>query len=80
MKFLRPHKLKDLRKEPIVIAMHVEKYLQENRGRVKLQDLIDFLKRRLKINEEKIVFGLNFLYILGKLEYKKDTDEVRRKV
>ncbi len=79
MNYLNPHKLKSIKKQPIVVASHIEKYLRLKGGKCKINDLVSYLKKELAISEKEVSFGINFLYILLKVDYNKEEDTLIRK-
>lgn len=79
MNYLKPHRLKSVKKQPIVIAAHIEKYLRLKSGECKVNDLVSHLKKELNISEMEISLGINFLYILLKIDYDKENDILFRK-
>ena len=79
MNYLKPHILKSVKKQPIVIAAHIEKYLRLKGGKCKVNDLVSYLKKELNISEKDISLGINFLHILLKIDYDKEKDILFRK-
>jgi hypothetical protein len=79
MNYLKPHRLKSIKNQPIVIAAYIEKYLRLKGGESKVNDLVSHLKKELNIPEKEISLGINFLYILLKIDYDKERDILFRK-
>ena len=80
MKYIKPHKLKPLNEDILVVSKYIindlkDTYNQED----KLSNVLHRLKKKLKISEKSFMFGLNFLYIFNKVEYEKNEDRISLK-
>jgi len=73
--YLSAHRSKDIKKSIFAIATLVIKELKIKKA-IKINELAEFLKKHLSINQQQFVLALNFLYILCVIEFKKETDEI----
>jgi len=78
MKYLKPHKLKPLKKDILVVSKVILDTLNTKKE-IKITYLIRDIKRKLKIDERSIIFAINFLYIFDKIEYIVNKDLIRIK-
>ena len=78
MKYLKPHKLKPLKKDILVVSKVILDTLNTKKE-IKITYLIKDIKRELKIDEKPIIFAINFLYIFDKIEYIVSKDLIRIK-
>lgn len=77
MNYLKPHKLKPLKQDILVISSYTLEYLKSKKDKQdKLEYLLDFLKDKLEIPEKKIIYGLNFLYSFEKINYCGQSDTI----
>ncbi len=77
MSYLKPHKLKPLKQDILVISSYTLVYLKSKPEKAeKLGYLLDFLKDKLEIPEKKIIYGLNFLYSFKKINYCQQSDTI----
>lgn len=77
MNYLKPHKLKPLKHDILVISSYTLEYLKSKKDKKdKLEYLLAFLKEKLEIPEKKIIYGLNFLYRFKKINYCQQSDTV----
>ena len=81
MKYLRPHKLKPLNRDALIVSKYLFDLLKQKKE-IKLNDTIKYLKKELKINEKPIIFAINFLFAFDKIEYhlKKDTLRLKNEI
>jgi len=81
MKYLRPHKLKSLNKDILVVSKYLFNLLKQKKE-VKLNNTIKYLKKELKTNEKPIILAINFLFTFDKIEYnlKKDTLRLKNEI
>jgi hypothetical protein len=75
-RYIKTHRSKDLKRSVLVIAQHLISELNTHAD-YKLNDMYLYLKNKLKVQQKEYVYTLNFLYLLGKLQYKKETDVIR---
>lgn len=66
-------------KSVINISALVLKHLQKNDCEQKLEKLFSVLGKELKTSYEKNILALNFLYMLGVIEYDKKNNKIRIK-
>jgi len=78
MKYLKPHKLKPLKKDILIVSKVILDILNTKKE-IKITYLIKDIKRELKIDEKSIIFAINFLYIFDKIEYIVSKDLIRIK-
>ena len=78
MKYLKPHKLKPLKKDILVVSKVILDTLNTKKE-IKITYLIKDIKKELKIDEKPIIFAINFLYIFDKIEYIVSKDLIRIK-
>jgi len=78
MKYLKPHKLKPLKKDILVVSKVILDTLNTKKE-IKITYLIRDIRRELKIDERSIIFAINFLYIFDKIEYIVNKDLIRIK-
>jgi len=78
MKYLKPHKLKPLKKDILIVSKVILDILNTKKE-IKITYLIKNIKRELKIDEKSIIFAINFLYIFDKIEYIVSKDLIRIK-
>ena len=78
MKYLKPHKLKPLKKDILVVSKVILDTLNTKKE-IKITYLIKDIKKELKIDEKPIIFAINFLYIFDKIEYIVNKDLIRIK-
>ena len=73
MKYLQPHKLKPLNKDILIVAKYLYSYLKIKKN-VKLEKVLSYLKKEMKINEKHIILAINFLYSFDKIYYDPNRD------
>ena len=75
-RYIKTHRSKDLKKSVLVVAQYLITELNIH-NEYKLSDMYLYLKNKLEIQQKEYVYTLNFLYLLGKLKYDKETDMLR---
>ncbi len=75
-RYIKTHRSKDLKRSVLVIAQHLISELNIH-TEYKLNDMYLYLKDKLKVQQKEYVYTLNFLFLLGKLQYEKETDVIR---
>uniref|UniRef100_UPI003F61D8F3 ABC-three component system middle component 6 n=2 Tax=Hydrocurvibacter sulfurireducens TaxID=3131937 RepID=UPI003F61D8F3 len=75
-RYIMTHRSKDLKRSVLVVSYHLMMEMKTHKE-YKLNDMYQYLKNKLKIQQKDFVYTLNFLYILGKLEYIKAEDTIR---
>jgi len=78
MKYLKPHKLKPLQKDILVVSKVILDILNI-KEEIKITYLINNVKKQLNIDEKPIIFAINFLYVFDKIEYIVSRDLIRIK-
>lgn len=66
-------------KSIVNVSALILKHLQKNNCEQKLEKLFSSLGKELKISYEKNILALNFLYMLGVIEYDKENNTIRMK-
>lgn len=73
---LKPHRFMNLDYSVVSVASIVVQCLLE-RGDYELHKILDYARVSCKeINEQDVMLAVSFLYLLGKVEYKKESDLV----
>lgn len=73
---LKPHRFMDFDYSLVNVASQVVQCLRE-RGKNKLHEILSYTKTSCEeINEQDVMLAISFLYLLGKVEYIKETDLV----
>jgi hypothetical protein len=75
-KYIGTHRSKDIQRSTLVIASFIVKILKPKKE-VLLIDIFELLKRKLHITQKDFMITLNFLFIIGVIEYEKTTDKLR---
>lgn len=75
-RYIKTHRSKDLKRSVLVVAKYLINELNIH-NEYKLNDMYLYLKDKLKIQQKEYIYTLNFLYLLGKLQYEKETDLIR---
>jgi len=77
MTHIKPHKLKPLNKDILVVSKYIINDLKDIHNQEdKISNVLLRLKKKLKISDKSFIFSLNFLYMFNKIEYKKNEDKV----
>jgi hypothetical protein len=77
MTHIKPHKLKPLNEDILVVSKYIINDLKDIHNQEdKISNILFRLKKKLKISDKSFIFSLNFLYMFGKIEYKKNEDKV----
>lgn len=66
-------------KSIVNISALILQHLKDNNHEQKLEKLFSFLGKELKTSYEKNILALNFLYMLGVIEYNKKNNAIRIK-
>lgn len=77
-RYIKTHRSKDLKRSVLVIAKYLIAELKLH-NEIKLSDAYKYLKNKLNLHQKDFIYTLNFLYILGQVEYSKETDTLRYK-
>ncbi|PKF62804.1 hypothetical protein CW745_05120 [Psychromonas sp. psych-6C06] len=73
---LKPHRFMNLDYSLVHVASQVLQCLKE-RGNKQLHEVLSYAKTSCEeINEQDVMLAISFLYLLGKVEYKNETDLV----
>jgi len=75
-RYVKTHRSKDLKRSVLVISHYLIQEMKVHQE-YKLNNMYLYLKNKLKIQQKDFVYALNFLYILGKLEYIRAEDTIR---
>jgi len=75
-RYIKTHRSKDLKRSVLVISKYLINDLKLNKE-IKLNDIYQNLKKNLGIQQNDFIYAINFLYILGMIEYKQDNDTLR---
>lgn len=75
-RYIKTHRSKDLKRSVLVISHHLILEMKTHQE-YKLNHMYLYLKNKLNIQQKDFVYTLNFLYILGKLQYIKSEDMLR---
>jgi len=74
---LKPHRFMDLDYSVVNVSSLVVQCLLE-RGGYELHKILDYARVSCEeINEQDVMLAVSFLYLLGKVEYEKESDLVR---
>ncbi|WP_324172026.1 ABC-three component system middle component 8 [Sulfurimonas sp.] len=77
MTYIKPHKLKPLNEDILVVSKYIINDLKDIHNQEdKISNVLLRLKNKLKISDKSFIFSLNFLYMFNKIEYKKNEDKV----
>lgn len=75
-RYIKTHRSKDLKRSVLVISQYLINEIKKHKD-YKLNDMYDYLKNKLKIQQKDFIYTLNFLYILGIVSYIKEYDLIR---
>ncbi|MCT7547712.1 ABC-three component system middle component 6 [Aliarcobacter butzleri] len=75
-RYIKTHRSKDLKRSVLVISKYLINELKLHKI-VKLNDIYQNLKNKLNLQQKDFIYTINFLYILGVIEYIKENDTLR---
>lgn len=75
-RYIKTHRSKDLKRSVLVISKYLMNELKLHKV-LKLNDIYEILKNKLKLQQKDFIYTINFLYILGVIEYVKENDTLR---
>lgn len=75
-RYIKTHRSKDLKRSVLVISKYLINELKLHKV-AKLNDIYQNLKNKLNLQQKDFIYTINFLYILGVIEYKKENDTLR---
>jgi hypothetical protein len=75
-RYIKTHRSKDLKRSVLVISQYLINEIKKHKD-YKLNDMYEYLKNKLKIQQKDFIYTLNFLYILGIISYIKEYDLIR---
>jgi hypothetical protein len=75
-RYIKTHRSKDLKRSVLVISKYLINEIKLHEE-LKMNDLYLYLKSKLHIQPKDFIYTLNFLYILGVIEYQKSKDTIR---
>lgn len=75
-RYIKTHRSKDLNKSALVVSKYLIDKIKKQK-KYKMNDMYLYLKDKLNIQSKEFMYALNFLYILGVLEYEKRDDTLR---
>lgn len=75
-RYIKTHRSKDLKRSVLVISHYLINQIKKY-GDYKLNDMYEYLKNKLKIQQKDFIYSLNFLYALGVISYIKEYDLIR---
>lgn len=75
-RYIKTHRSKELKRSVLVVAKYLLAELNSHQE-YKFNDMYLYLQNKLQIQQKEYVYTLNFLYILGKLQYEKVTDTIK---
>lgn len=76
LKYVNAHRAKDLKRTTLVISNTVLALLKRKKE-IKLNDLYLNVNKTLTIHQKDYMIALNFLFVLGAIEYIIDHDSIR---
>ncbi|MBR8466250.1 hypothetical protein KDE13_07860 [Campylobacter sp. faydin G-140] len=76
-RYIKTHRSKDIKRSVLVVAKEILKRLNTQYG-TKLGLIYKEIKRQNNIQQADFTCALNFLFILGQIEYIKEYDELIR--
>ncbi|MEV9525723.1 ABC-three component system middle component 6 [Aliarcobacter butzleri] len=75
-RYIKTHRSKDLKRSVLVISKYLINELKLHKV-AKLNDIYQNLKNKLNLQQKDFIYTINFLYILGVIEYIKENDTLR---
>lgn len=75
-RYIKTHRSKDLKRSVLVVSKYLIHELKLHKV-AKLNDIYQNLKNKLDLQQKDFIYAINFLYILGVIEYKKENDTLR---
>ncbi len=75
-RYIKTHRSKDIKRSVLVVSQHLIHEIKKHKD-YKLNDMYDYLKDKLKIQQKDFIYSLNFLYALGAISYIKEHDLIR---
>jgi len=75
-RYIKTHRSKDLKRSVLVISKYLMNELKLHKV-LKLNGIYQILKNKLKLQQKDFIYTINFLYILGVIEYVKENDTLR---
>jgi hypothetical protein len=75
-RYIKTHRSRDLKRSVLVVAHHIITEIKVH-NTYKLNDMYVYLKNKLKVQQKDFIYTLNFLYILGKIQYDKTNDTLK---
>jgi|GEM_PF-1038366 len=76
-RYIKTHISKDIKRSPLVVAKEILNRLNTQYG-IKLGLIYKEIKKQNNIQQIDFAYALNFLFILGQIEYIKEYDELIR--
>ena len=74
-RYIKTHISKDIKRSPLVVAKEILNRLNTQYG-TKLGLIYKEIKKQNNIQQIDFAYALNFLFILGQIEYIKEYDEL----
>jgi len=74
-RYIKTHRSKDIKRSALVVAKEILKRLNTQYG-TKLGLIYKEIKKQNNIQQIDFTYALNFLFILGQIEYIKEYDEL----
>ncbi len=75
-RYIKTHRSKDIKRSVLVVSKYLVTELKTHKE-VKLNDMFQKLKESLNLQQKDFMYTINFLYILGVIDYKKENDTLR---
>ncbi len=75
-RYIKTHRSKDLKRSVLVVSKYLVGELKTHKE-IKLHDIFLKLKEKLNIQQKDFMYSINFLYILGVVDYIKENDTLR---
>ncbi|ANE33739.1 MULTISPECIES: ABC-three component system middle component 8 [Campylobacter] len=76
-RYIKTHRSKDIKRSALVVANEILKKINVGYG-AKLGLIYKEIKKKNNIQQVDFIYALNFLFILGQIEYIKEFDEIKR--
>lgn len=76
-RYIKTHRSRDLKRSTLVVAKEILNRVNTNYGK-KLGIIYREIKKQNNIQQIDFIYALNFLFILGQIDYKKEYDEIIR--
>lgn len=76
-RYIKTHRSRDLKRSTLVVAKEILNRVNTNYGK-KLGIIYKEIKKQNNIQQIDFIYALNFLFILGQIDYKKEYDEIIR--